>query len=801
MSGHCVRRNHVSSEKSSQISNDSEETQISNRDLNMSTDRFPRSIKRNAFPLSHFGASPTLIQPRVTPTFARIKQMSYLTPPRLSFLGRSYANASTANNNDIAGVYDIDQMKLNSQMKLMDNGQALPPSTNTFEWKDVADNPQLRKWLMGLMKAPPNSLDEDEFGTPNEGHAQMAHWNYYGDHNTEFRKTFIIGGETTRGRVAMNDPIRKIEVELLGDIFYQRRRGAVLVDADPYALITSQIFSGQFRLSYQFSKDIRIPVLTADHPTTAYSYFINTSKNLNPSCVGFEKVSAIFQFGILSDNMSFFEGKEFESDAFRDLVKSVKGARGLMVRFCLYDAIFHIQATDLAKKFDEGLYVFNPYQGWVLGSIGLWNEGELASAPPGRKLSIQVPYEYTPPPAELTDEEYAEKKRRSSTVPNYRERKTSPADDAPKTGTLGITLAKVNKSSSIVTLDCISTFPEANIHRRDKFDLGPMNLVLLYGTPLQPGELPPNSVTIGAIPNDKATYEIGGGVVDISYANSTDLETINANIEKGQLAIFRAGTNAYQFQLIESPAFVAQTDQRVVYFDAKVGSGKSAIPGTSQIRVQLSRRDARVNQPTLMNLEYWMCQKDYINPDKPQVPVTDPYFSVENAKRIKPTCYKLPYTNLSQPVEVITDQIEVTGGEITLKLTALRPGVSMIRFVDPTVPKVVPAFAWDNVDFATVRILPFDDYSEVPDHEINNWDYIYRNVFGFYSVLYPIMSKVIPWGPDGAPKDPATVRQFASELLAFTDPNIWNTTIYMPITRDMSAGKRELLRRWCNLQQ
>jgi hypothetical protein len=125
----------------------------------------------------------------------------------------------------------------------------------------------------------------------------------------------------------------------------------------------------------------------------------------------------------------------------------------------------------------------------------------------------------------------------------------------------------------------------------------------------------------------------------------------------------------------------------------------------------------------------------------------------------------------------------------------------MIRFVDPSAPPVVPQFAWDNVDFATVRILRFDDYSDVPDHEINNRDDIYRNVFGFYSVLYPIMSKVIPWGPDGAHKDPATVRQFASERLAFTDPNIWHTTIYMPVTREMSAGKRKLLWRWCNLQQ
>jgi hypothetical protein len=62
-----------------------------------------------------------------------------------------------------------------------------------------------------------------------------------------------------------------------------------------------------------------------------------------------------------------------------------------------------------------------------------------------------------------------------------------------------------------------------------------------------------------------------------------------------------------------------------------------------------------------------MCEKDLVNPDNPQVPVVDPFFSVENAKRIKPTSYTVPYINKDQPVEVINDQIEVTGGEITLK--------------------------------------------------------------------------------------------------------------------------------------
>ncbi len=77
-------------------------------------------------------------------------------------------------------------------------------------------------------------------------------------------------------------------------------------------------------------------------------------------------------------------------------------------------------------------------------------------------------------------------------------------------------LACVDTAQKVVSLDCISTFPEANIKARDKYDLGPINLVLLYGVPT--GGPAAASVIIGPVPYDKATYESGGGVVDISYA-------------------------------------------------------------------------------------------------------------------------------------------------------------------------------------------------------------------------------------------------------------------------------------------
>jgi hypothetical protein len=63
------------------------------------------------------------------------------------------------------------------------------------------------------------------------------------------------------------------------------------------------------------------------------------------------------------------------------------------------------------------------------------------------------------------------------------------------------------------------------------------------------------------------------------------------------------------------------------------------------------------------------------------------------------------------------------------------------------------------------------------------------------------MSNVIPWGPNDAPNNPTEVSTFASQIAMLTSADLWYSTLYMPITRDLSGGKRLLLQRWCNLQQ
>ena len=102
-----------------------------------------------------------------------------------------------------------------------------------------------------------------------------------------------------------------------------------------------------------------------------------------------------------------------------------------------------------------------------------------------------------------------------------------------------------------------------------------------------------------------------------------------------------------------------------------------------------------------------------------------------------------------------------------------------------------------------VPLCPTDaiDLRGYTDAQINNWPFIYQEVFCYFAVLYPIMSTFIPWGPTDAPDDPQKVAAFANNMIQMTDPAFWDSTGYMPITRELSAGKRALLLRWCQLQQ
>jgi len=91
-------------------------------------------------------------------------------------------------------------------------------------------------------------------------------------------------------------------------------------------------------------------------------------------------------------------------------------------------------------------------------------------------------------------------------------------------------------------------------------------------------------------------------------------------------------------------------------------------------------------------------------------------------------------------------------------------------------------------------MLPFDDELErnTPDSQLS-WAFIYTNVLRVFSLVYPVMSLV----RDLSNRNVVTA--MAEQLKYAVSLDTFESTLYMPITRDLSAGKRKLLQRWVNL--
>ena len=706
--------------------------------------------------------------------------MSYLSFPQINFTGKAYCNPSTGDNNDLADIFDVDTLQFRPTMNIIAGAKVVdPPGPNSFTYTGPASSPDCRTWLMGLLSG---NIDEGSYG-------QQSHWNYYGDHGTRLDDTSVTSVLARPGvTVPPDDPLVGATVRLIGTPSPMQFQDPVIVDNDPYALITSQIFSYGFVVTGKDQSANAVSLITASPASRAYAYYINVQKNLDPAAKGFQGVSAIFLLSVpKSSNLVI--NTSLGSPALADLASAVDRGAGLQLRFIFYNAFCEITPQQLHANFAAQNYTPNPYLGYTLGTIGVLSNGDLLSAPPGRKLNAQVPIPYTPP---------SEK----PPVPPVRAYSPPPIlgvtlGAAPPTVALGITQVTIDPVSETAFVDCISTFPEGSVQTNDKFDLGPMTLNL---NPASGGP-----ITLGSLPNDKTSYEQNAGMVAIPLSSHPQLDAIKAAAATGTLTIFSVKQN--KDVLLESPGLDIQTEDRAIYFDAKTLSnwddpGEQPIPGTSTITIKAFRKGVPVQEAVRVNLEYWMCAKDQINPSKPEVPVPSRYYNVAGAVQLPNTTYVNAPGNPGT-ISVITDQVTIPAnfsGQFTLNLTAVRPGTSLIRFVDPALAPVMPNFCWENTDYACIRILPFDDYRAYSNAEIDDWPFIYANFFNYFALLYPVMSHVIPWGPLDAPSNPEIVKQFAGQIKIFTNPVNWDTTIYMPITRDLSAGKRALLWRWCALQ-
>jgi hypothetical protein len=111
------------------------------------------------------------------------------------------------------------------------------------------------------------------------------------------------------------------------------------------------------------------------------------------------------------------------------------------------------------------------------------------------------------------------------------------------------------------------------------------------------------------------------------------------------------------------------------------------------------------------------------------------------------------------------------------------------------VPMPPAALPIATAEFASVRTLPFDDQlqTDTPDEALT-FEFVYENILSTYDAIAPRMSNIVDLA------DAGSVRTFARRILEVTESGLFESARYMPVTRDLSRGKRTLLQRFCRLQ-
>lgn len=626
--------------------------------------------------------------------------MSVFTPPRVHFKGLTDWNPSTVNNSP--GIYDEV------------NAQPVPQPGVTFD--------EYVSWLTDLAPGP--------------NPAPNGSWNVFGDHSVTFHAA-ISSFELKSGGPAGHDPLVGQPIRIHGSKRGQRLTAARMVDVDPYASTTTQIFYDTISVG-----DATLG-FTAKGTCRMFSRWPNFQRNLEPLPVA-GRMGVIWQTAADKSGIEWF-GVE-KSPALAALKEAVMGpaGAGLSIQLASYRTLYYQAAVwkgnaikngaDLSAAYKDGFQSGNPARSALIGTIGVWGKDELASAPTARLL---VPSSPAAPPAQ----------------PAHQTRTLQESQDAQppiKPVLLGPAMAEVDTSRNVVIVDFIATFPEKN-SQLEKANLSTFALQVrdIHGEVLTIG--PPLTLE----KYDRAAYESTAGMVEFPFLpESADV------IQRGSLFLTQQGSNTTV--LMEKKA-VVETDQRGVY----VEQSQSA-----SVTIAVYQQ----GKPVLSALKVLVAQYD-----------NQGNLIADSAN------YFVHVTG--QDGELPSGAVTVTNGRATLTLDALQPGCCILGFFpfEEDLPPVAPPSNFPDTTsfYAAIRVLPFDDVFRIhPPQASLTWAFIYANVLRNYNVIYPLMSTIINFGDKNA------VNANAQAIAAAIAPELLPTTLSMPVTHELSDGKRALLQRY-----
>lgn len=669
--------------------------------------------------------------------------MSCLMRPRAHFKGRFTVNVPTANNDKVS--LTIDEA----------NVAPVVPQNYTDE--------QFRQWMMQAKEgATPVWLN--------------SYYNYFGDHSMRFTgpgaqaeaipsvmtTSTLLSGQVCSGA---DDPFLTGQVQLLGHPFQDRPGSAKMVDLDPIGIYGTQVFSGLFQVVVGSQV-----MLSAKNPTRAYIYNLYLDRNLAPP-PGPQMLAAMWQMALPNQGLTFNSFGQ-QSPTLSALQTAASQGAGLVVQYVTYystDAYSEQKMAEMYKKKGFAKGIENPSSGYIVGSIGAWaGDDPLSTGPCGRLFFGTYPL--------------ARPKSPTPFASSYRDH--VPVAQEPPAGAaagpppyfLGPMIAFVDTDHQAVVLDLSSTIPETTGASKPPApgDLAKMNYGDLTLTITSKGQ----EQTVGVIPYsqyNRDAYELSGGILELPYAANLAPALTDPD---GILHLYGTANGAQTLMSDEIAWAATSTEDRCTYLQ---------LGDTVTYRIRpLFKGRPMPNQSIPLTLTQW------------QFTATQPNENGQLVVKLLGQITNGQYV-ISQPASqsYTTD----ADGYITLSVTGLQPGCAMIRYQAPgdnfnvnqgggPSPNAYFGLAFYNA----FRVLPTDDFDNVPDSQVT-WDLVYQNVIRYFYLIYPAMFVRLAF------QNEQVAQGNASNIAQLIDKSLWDNTSYMPVSRDLSDGKRKLLQRWCALNQ
>jgi hypothetical protein len=725
--------------------------------------------------------------------------MSAFQRPRASFCGVFTTNTPTANNDKNSITMDEENARL-----LNPPNAVTPP----YDPKTPLNDDIYRRLMM--------QLSADSFNPPNPAPVLNSYFNYFGDSSMSFEadpaagmpysSTLMTSSVLRGGRelYPSGDVFLTGQVKLLGHLRPNSQGGpqgsAKMVDLDPIGAFATQIFSGEFWVADPRNNT---PMLRCTNPTRAYIRNMNMDRNITPWTVqppGIWMGGAIWQLGLPLDGLFFDPSYLPQSPTLSALKAAAQAGKGLLVRFAMYSTVDGMPESKLAQEFQNTNYkqpIQNPATGMLVGSIGAWGQDEPASMPVGRLL-LPVQQYTGLPSGNASDISMRDKSRVTQPDP-----KSGPP---PRRYYLGPASVVVDSNEKTVIIDLLTTIPEDTPLSSppqppvdlQKADFGDLTLTITSNG---------QSQTVAVIPYEqykRSAYESGSGVIEIPYAAALAPALMDPQ------GVFTLSGQ----KLTPSPA-LEEVNYGFVFTDDQCLYLHEGDSVSYQIQVFYKGQPFRNQKVAITTSEYQfkMMASPPPAPPSPGQPQPAPvrvFEPLDNTPGLKYVVSIPPQEvnssfNSGQPISITNpmgNYVTDNHGKITLTVNGNCRGAAMVRYqlagdtFDPNMGGANKYLYFGYTFYNAFRVLPNDNYDHISNDQVT-WEFVYREVLQYYYLLYPGM--FARWDGPVSFKDAAV--QNASIIAQMVNKRFWDKSWSMPVSRDISDGKRKLLQRWCALQE